>query len=353
MRTIYLDRLLRLTLTRKGKAIAKHPLLRENAVEAIKAEAVDEPLWVAVKAEEDDDWYAAFDRYMASVSFDDIPEDWLEAFASQNETAEKAKGTNYPDSQGPFAGPHNSFPIRNQEDVIHAAERLHNAGGNQASIRARIVSIARAHGYKLPKTWQKAKKGFMDPEQFDELVSRLSEALKGTIAPEAAEVSEEVSHSETEETEKAKGMTHSHEHNHSTQRGYGYSHTHDHTHGGDMSDHETSESAHGHDHVSKADEMDPAVKADLDGMDAEIKTLKEQVAALEVEKAALVEQVQAKEAEVASKAEEAEKAQDELKEAEEAAKQPLTAPIPETAEKAAKPVKEMSFDDAFDALLHR
>jgi hypothetical protein len=55
---IYLDRLLRLTLTRKGKAVAKHPYQREGAVEAIKATPVtqnetDSPLWSAVKAADD------------------------------------------------------------------------------------------------------------------------------------------------------------------------------------------------------------------------------------------------------------------------------------------------------------
>lgn len=362
-RTIYLDKLLRLTLTRKGKAIAKHPLLREGAVEAVKAESLDEPLWTAVKAGEDDepDWYEDFATFIASTPDEDIPESWEEAFAISQDTAVKAgaKKKNYPDGEGPFAGPHNSFPISSQAKVF-AAARLIGHAANPAAVKQRIISIARSRGWKLPKSWQKAKKGFMDPEQFDELVSRLSEALKGSIvvtpASEAPAAQEESA--AADETEKA-SMSHSHEHNHSTQRGYGYSHTHDHTHKGDMSDHETSESAHGHDHVSKADELDPAVKADLDGMDAEIVKLKAQVAQLETEKAALAASVQAKDAEVAAKAQEAEEAKTaheaikaELAKAEAAAKEPLTAASPTTEKAAQKPLSEMSFDEALAARLH-
>lgn len=39
-RTIHIDKLLRLTLVRRGKATAKHPLLREHVVEAVKATPV-------------------------------------------------------------------------------------------------------------------------------------------------------------------------------------------------------------------------------------------------------------------------------------------------------------------------
>lgn len=38
MERIFIKDLLRLTLTRKGKAVAKHPLLREGVIETVKAE---------------------------------------------------------------------------------------------------------------------------------------------------------------------------------------------------------------------------------------------------------------------------------------------------------------------------
>lgn len=55
-RTIYIDRLLRLTLTRRGKAVAKHPYMRENVIEAVKSSQIetDSPLWATCKASEDD-----------------------------------------------------------------------------------------------------------------------------------------------------------------------------------------------------------------------------------------------------------------------------------------------------------
>lgn len=61
-KVIYLDKLLRLTLTRRGKAVAKHPYLRENVVEAVKASDVPQnetasPLWTIAKASDDDKTY--------------------------------------------------------------------------------------------------------------------------------------------------------------------------------------------------------------------------------------------------------------------------------------------------------
>ena len=53
-----------------------------------------------------------------------------------------------------FGDPDNrAFPIKVAEDVIHAAERLHNASGNQATIKARIKKIAKRKGFPLPDTW--------------------------------------------------------------------------------------------------------------------------------------------------------------------------------------------------------
>ncbi len=53
---------------------------------------------------------------------------------------------------------HLAFPIKVAEDVIHAAERLHNASGNQAAIKKRIIAIAKRKGFPLPETWQEEMK---------------------------------------------------------------------------------------------------------------------------------------------------------------------------------------------------
>lgn len=53
-----------------------------------------------------------------------------------------------------FAGPHRSFPIRNQADVEHAAALLHEAPiARQASIKRGIIRLAEKHGLQLPATW--------------------------------------------------------------------------------------------------------------------------------------------------------------------------------------------------------
>jgi hypothetical protein len=54
-----------------------------------------------------------------------------------------------------FGDPANqAFPIKVAKDVIHAAERLHNAKGDQDAIKKRIVAIAKRKGFPLPETWQ-------------------------------------------------------------------------------------------------------------------------------------------------------------------------------------------------------
>lgn len=59
-----------------------------------------------------------------------------------------------------FGDPDNrAFPIKEAEDVIHAAERLHNASGNQAAIKKRIIKIAKRKGFPLPQTWQDEEDG--------------------------------------------------------------------------------------------------------------------------------------------------------------------------------------------------
>jgi len=53
-----------------------------------------------------------------------------------------------------FCGPDKSFPVKDAEDVIHAAQRLGEAKGEQASIKKCVIGKAHAHGWPLPKTWE-------------------------------------------------------------------------------------------------------------------------------------------------------------------------------------------------------
>lgn len=52
-----------------------------------------------------------------------------------------------------FAGPHQSFPIRTQQDVYNAA-RLVGHAANPAAVKAAIIRIARRKGFSLPDSWQ-------------------------------------------------------------------------------------------------------------------------------------------------------------------------------------------------------
>lgn len=52
-----------------------------------------------------------------------------------------------------------AFPIVEAEDVIHAAERLGEASGDEATIKKRISKIAKRKGFPLPQTWQDEEDG--------------------------------------------------------------------------------------------------------------------------------------------------------------------------------------------------
>lgn len=60
-----------------------------------------------------------------------------------------------PDSD--FAGPHQSFPIRTQADVMNAA-RLVGHADDPAAVKAAIIRIAKRKGFKLPDSWQEEEK---------------------------------------------------------------------------------------------------------------------------------------------------------------------------------------------------
>lgn len=55
-----------------------------------------------------------------------------------------------------FAGPHNSFPIRNQEDVYDAA-RLTGHADDPEAVKHAITRIAERKGLKLPDSWDTKK----------------------------------------------------------------------------------------------------------------------------------------------------------------------------------------------------
>ena len=60
-----------------------------------------------------------------------------------------------PDSD--FAGPHQSYPIRTQQDVYNAA-RLVGHAADPAAVKAAIIRIAKRKGFKLPDSWQTEEK---------------------------------------------------------------------------------------------------------------------------------------------------------------------------------------------------
>lgn len=72
-----------------------------------------------------------------------------------------------PDSD--FAGPHESFPIRNQHDVDSAAKLIGHADDPEA-VKRKIIEIAKRKGLSLPDSWQdedkedKGKEGKMDED---------------------------------------------------------------------------------------------------------------------------------------------------------------------------------------------
>lgn len=338
------EKLTRLTLVRKGRATAKHPDMRNGVVEVVKADDVS-------------DWYGEFDSWLASQ--DELGDDPLSDFAQADKESAKPK-KNYPDSEGPFAGPHNSFPIRSASDVLHAAQRLHNAKGNKAKIKARIAAIARSKGYALPKTWATTEKS-VNTEKVRTLISQLLGVIEET------EKAEETPPAETppEETEKAKAPPHSHNHSHITT--YGYSYSHEHPHGdaahAEADDHGTSETMHAHEHIAKSTDIDlDAVKADLAGLKADLDTAKESATTLQTEvetlKAQLAEATEAKRL-AEEKVVAAEKAKSDAEAEAVASKQkaerkPLVAARPQETEKSAPTVThDMKFDDAFDALMGR
>lgn len=119
----------------------------------------------------------------------------------------QSKRDKMPDSA--FCGPGKSFPVTDAEDVIHASQRLHNASGDQSSIKACVKRKAKANGWPLPDTWTSG-----DDRSLDSEIERAKQAA--AHAPMTG--------------------THSHGHPHAID---GYAHEHKHEHVNDnIHDHE-------------------------------------------------------------------------------------------------------------------
>lgn len=76
-----------------------------------------------------------------------VPEARNSAFSKST----KAEREKMPESD--FAGPNRSFPIMDQNDVNDAA-RLIGHASDPAAVKARVISIAKRKGLKLPDAWQ-------------------------------------------------------------------------------------------------------------------------------------------------------------------------------------------------------
>lgn len=356
---LHIDRLTKLTLTRKGRAVAKHPQLRSGVVEMVKAHALEEGQENPDGTKEEEEgtvtsWYKDFEDWLEGASF--IPDDcWEKSFQDAQESStstaveKAAKKKNYPNSQGPFAGPHNSFPIRNQSDVYDAA-RLVGHAQNPAAVKAAIIRIAHSKGYSLPKSWQTKASKSMERLSLKELAERLAE-----LASE--EQPAEEGGTEVEKARPGRKSMHSHDHAHQSRIGYGYSHDHDHGHDSDgMANHEKSETAHAHEHVSKAEDVtNEEILANQAGLQKDFLALKALVEGviekLDTKDTSVEEAVKA----IDARREEAEKVIAEKAEAikaleVEAARKPMTLGAGRGASQ--RITRDMKFDDALHLALH-
>lgn len=72
-----------------------------------------------------------------------------------------------------FAGPHESFPIKSQEDVDHAAHLIGHADDPEA-VKSKIKSIAKRKGYSVPDSWkgkEEATENTITPRNGDPIVT--------------------------------------------------------------------------------------------------------------------------------------------------------------------------------------
>src|SRR5580765_8335037 len=52
-----------------------------------------------------------------------------------------------------FAGPHQSFPVKTQQDVDNAAKLIGHADDPDA-VKRKIIAIAKRKGFQIPDAWQ-------------------------------------------------------------------------------------------------------------------------------------------------------------------------------------------------------
>lgn len=119
-----------------------------------------------------------------------------------------------------FAGPHESFPIKSQEDVYNAAKLIGHAD-NPAAVKSRIKSIAKRKGLKLPDSWENesedTKERAMNSDEEEK-----SDQGDDSDADKPVDVSEDGSHGKFSGShshvhdafQRADGSKHSHKHNH-------------------------------------------------------------------------------------------------------------------------------------------
>lgn len=109
-------------------------------------------------------------------------------------------------SESDFAGPGQSFPIKTQADV-DAASHLVGKAKDPATVKARIIAIAKKKGLKLPDAWMKAAADGDTPEQDDaeeaaELIAyRSMRAVWDACDPQWDQVSELIDALIADETE--------------------------------------------------------------------------------------------------------------------------------------------------------
>lgn len=99
-----------------------------------------------------------------------------------------------------FCGPHESFPVKSQEDVTNAAHLVGHAD-NPSAVKACIKGKAKAHGWSLPESWQEEDRTTM-------AASPSAPAQDGS-SPHAV-------------------MTGKHAHGHGHMDGYDHEHEHEH-----------------------------------------------------------------------------------------------------------------------------
>lgn len=133
-----------------------------------------------------------------------------------------------------FCGPHQSFPVKSQEDVTNAAGLAGHAD-NPDAVRACIRRKAKANGWSLPKSWQ-------DDSKSDD----------GERSVKAAEQTRAISADHEPMT-----GTHTHAHPAFGAQGDDENHSHEHTHDNDADhkhshDDATQDRAHTHEHTPPA-----------------------------------------------------------------------------------------------------